>query len=190
MHLSKRAMLAALAMLGAATMAASASDILQKAISDPGAFWTIWGPAKTNYVTDSRVKGGAAERVTISPKPRNPWDVGASTAISKPVRKGDVVLLMFWARAERPPQGSDLVMLTGRIYENAHPDNGVTPQTNFLIGDQWKLYYASGKATKDYPAGALNAAMVLGSSEQVIDFGPLHVLDLGPNYDSNLLPHN
>ncbi|MDE2112606.1 MAG: hypothetical protein KGJ79_15805 [Alphaproteobacteria bacterium] len=190
MHFSKRAALFGLAMFGAAALAASADNIMQKAINDPGAFWVTWGNVKTNYVDAPMVKGGAAERVTISPKPANPWDAGASIVISKPVHKGDVLLLMFWARAEKLPAGSDLVMLSGRIYENTPSGAGVSPQTTFLIGGQWKLYYANGTAAKDYPVGTLSAGMALGTGDQVIDFGPVHVLDLGPNYNLNWLPHN
>ena len=190
MHCSKRAVLAGLAMFGAVALAASAGDVMQKAVSDPGAFWSIWGKAKTNYVTDPGVKGGAAERVTISPKPDNPWDVGAVVGITKPVQKGDVLLLMFWARAVKLPAGSDLIMVSGRIYESAPSGAGVSPETSLLIGRQWKLYYVSGTATKDYPGGTLEAGMELGTGEQVIDFGPVSVLDLGPNYNADWLPRN
>ncbi len=190
MRCSKSSVLSALAMFGAVVLSASAGDIMQKAVSDPGAFWTIWGKAKTSYMADPRVKGGAAERVTISPKPNNPWDVGASIAITKPVRKGDVLLLMFWARAERPPAGSDLVMLSGRIYENGPSGAGVSQETTFLIGRQWQLYYANGTAAKDYPVGTLSAGMVLGAGDMVIDYGPVSVIDLGPNYNLDWLPRS
>jgi hypothetical protein len=190
MPFCRRAVLSGLAMFGAVALTAAADDIMQKAVNEPGAFWTTWGKAKTAYVADSGVKGGAAERVTISAKPNNPWDVGASSSVAKAVRKGDVVLLMFWARAEKSPPGSDLVIITGRVYENAPPGTAVTPETNYLVGKQWKLYYSSGKATKDYPVGTLSAGMILGTGEQVIDLGPMFVLDLGPSFNVYWLPHS
>ncbi len=190
MRISKRALLSGLAMLGAVALTAAADDTTQKPINNPAVSWGIWGPAKTDRVTDPGVQGGAAKRVAISPKPDKPWDVGAYANITKPVQKGDVLLLAFWARAETPPAGSDFVVLSGRIHENAPPNTGVTPETSFLVGRQWKEYYASGTATQDYPVGTLSVGMVLGTGEQVIDFGPVSVFDYGPGYDLSRLPHD
>ncbi|MDE2182663.1 MAG: hypothetical protein KGJ78_06535 [Alphaproteobacteria bacterium] len=191
-HLSKRAVLAALAVGIAATLQAAADDdILSKAVNNPSAAWGIYGSAaKSEIVKDPAVTGGAALRVTISPKPEHPWDAGTYANTTKPVRKGDVLLLAFWARAEQMPPGSTTVDLSGRIYEAAPPNTGVTPETAFHITKDWKLYYANGTVTKDYPAGALSCGMLLGSGEQVVDFGPVFVLDFGPGYDVSKLPTN
>lgn len=160
-----------------------------KLVSEPGAFWSVWGIAKANYVAAADLKGGAAQRVTIA-KPAKPWDAGTYGAITKPVKKGDVLVLMFWARAVRPPPGSDLVMVTGRIYEAGPSGDGVSPETSFLIGAQWKLYYAAGTAAKDYPPGTLSAGMMLGTGDQIIEFGPVSVTDYGPGFDVNDLPRS
>ncbi|MDE2112607.1 MAG: hypothetical protein KGJ79_15810 [Alphaproteobacteria bacterium] len=190
MRISKRAILSGLAMLGAVTLIAAADEATPRVVNDPAAAWGFWGPVKTDVVTDPNVQGGTATRVTISPKPANPWDAGAYANITKPVQKGDVLLLAFWARAEKIPAGSDFVMLSGRIHENAPPNTGVTLETGFLVGEEWKLHYAGGTATKDYPAGMLSVGMVLGTGDQVIDFGPMSVVDYGPGYDLSKLPHD
>ncbi len=186
-----RAVLGALAMVAAAALPASADDDwAQKAINNPADSWGIWGTAKTEVVNDPAVQGGKAKRVTISPLPEKPWDIGAYILITKPVKKGDVLLLAFWARAESSPAGGDFVELSGRVYEAAPPSTSVTPQTDFLIGKQWKLYYASGTADKDYPVGALSCGMLLGTGEQTIDFGPAFIVDYGQGYDVAKLPRN
>lgn len=188
MHSTKRALVAALAMLGAVAFGAAADDGTQKTVSDSGVFWGVWGTSvKANFVAAPSLKGGAAQRVTISSKPVHPWDVGTYAAITKPVKKGDVLVLMFWARAEKPPAGSDLILVSGRIYEAGPAGNGISPDANFIIGKQWKFYYVSGTATKDYAAGTLSTGMVLGTGEQVIDFGPVSVVDYGPGFDINTL---
>ncbi len=188
MHFTKRAVVGGLAMLGAVVLGALADDSAQRLVNDPGAFWGVWGsPVKANFVAAPSLKGGAAQRVTISPKPNRPWDVGTYAAITKPVKKGDVLVLMFWARAEKPPAGSDLVLVSGSIYEAGPAGNAVSPEANFIIGKQWKFYYVSGTATKDYPVGTLSAGMVLGTGEQVIDFGPVSVIDYGASFDINNL---
>jgi len=190
MNSAIRTTLGRLAVLGTMLFPASAGDLSQRAVNDPGAYWGIWGGAKASYVATSSLKGGAAQRVSITPKPAKAWDAGTYAAITKPVKKGDVLVLMFYARAESPPEGSDLVLVTGRIYEAGPAGSGVSPETNFIIGQQWKLYTSSGIAMKDYPPGTLSAGMVLGTGEQVIDFGPVAILDMGPNYNLNNLPHS
>ena len=191
MGLAKRAVFAGLAVFGTVAWSAAADDATQRPLNDPGSFWTIWGtPVKANFVAAPTLKGGAAQRVTISPRPGKPWDVGTVTVINKPVKKGDVLVLMFWARAEKPPAGSDLVMVSGRIYENCPSGIGISPETSFLIGKQWKFYYVAGTANKDYPAKTLGAGMVLGTGEQVIDFGQVVIVDYGPGFDLNSLPHD
>lgn len=189
MRFSTRAIVAGLAVVATVAFGAAADDLASKAINDPGSFWSVWGTAKTNFVIAPGLKGGAAERVTIS-KPGKPWDVGTYAAVTKPVKKGDVLVLMFWARAERPPPGSDLIMVTGSIYEPPPSGNPVSQETSFIIGRQWKLYYATGTAAKDYPVGTLSAGMILGTGDQVIDFGPVSILDLGPDYDISNLPRS
>lgn len=171
--------------------AMSADDeMARKAINDPVASWGIWGPAKIDFSTDPALPGRYFRRVAVSPKPAQAWDIGAYVLISKPVKKGDVLLLAFWARATTPPAGSDFLELSARIYEVEPPKADITPETQFFVGREWKLYYASGVAKKDYPAGTLGCGMLLGANEQTVDLGPAYIVDYGPDYDMSTLPSN
>jgi len=175
----------------AVDQAASAkNDITQKIVSDPGAFWQIWGPIKASYLSDSRVDGGAVQRLAIAPKPSRPWDAGAFVTVSRPVRKGDILLMTFWARSESAPAGSDLIIVTGRVYENVPGGVDLTSNQTFLIGRQWKPYFISLRLTKDYPGGVLAGGLLVGTGEQTIDFGPVSVIDFGQNYNMASLPRN
>ncbi|MDE2184140.1 MAG: hypothetical protein KGJ78_14065 [Alphaproteobacteria bacterium] len=188
MRTSKRVIISALAALGIATTGAAAEGVT--VVNDPTAYWGVWGPAKTDYLPDPNVAGGQILRITISPKPANPWDVGTYAQVIKPLKQGDVVLMSFWARAERPPAGNDFITVSGRIYENKPQGIGVSPETGFMIGREWKKYYASGTAAKDLPAGTVSVGMIIGTGDQVIDFGQLAIVDYGPDYDLAKLPHN
>lgn len=189
MHFARRVLAAGLA-IRAVMLGAAADDVAQRVVNDPGVFWGIWGKAKTDYISAPSLKGGAAQRVTISPRPNVPWDVGTYATITKPVKKDDVLVLTFWARSEKPPTGSDLIMVTGRIYEAGPSPNPISPETSFLIGKEWKFYYSIGTVARDYAAGALSAGMLLGTGEQVIEFGPVSVIDYGPGFDLSKLPHS
>lgn len=187
-----RRVLGGLAVLATVLLPAAAADdeMAQKAINDPAASWGIWGPAKVEFSVDPALDGGNFRRVVVSPKPAQAWDIGAYVLITKPVKKGDVLLLAFWARAAATPAGSDFIELSARVHEVAPPETSVTPETQFFVGREWKLYYTSGIADKDYPVGALGCGMLLGANEQSIDFGPAYIVDYGPGYDPSKLPRN
>lgn len=170
---------------------AFADDILSKAVNDPSTGWAVYGAlAKSELVQDKTVTGSTAERVTLSAKGANPWDAGGASAIIKPVGKGDVLLLAFWAKATQPPAGSDAITIVAKIQETAAPYGALSTDLSLRIGTQWKLYYVTGTAAKDYPPNTIAGALQLATAEQVIDFGPIFVLNFGPGYDLTKLPRN
>jgi hypothetical protein len=173
---------AALFTIALLTAAATADDV-PYAITAPGSFWGVWGGAKESLMPDPGVDGSIAERVVVSPQPVHPWDMGAYLTVSKPVKKDDVLLLSFWARAEKPKAGSDHITASGRISEIGSAEAGITPDTTFIFGATWQHYYIITTTARDYPPNTLNAAIQLGSGDQIIAFGPVAILDFGPNYD-------
>ncbi|GAA0555015.1 hypothetical protein FHS83_001812 [Rhizomicrobium palustre] len=175
-----------LALLAFAVLPAWGGDLAAK--STPGVFWIVWGNASAKYVTADEPKEGAAQRVSVIPKPKNLWDAGTVTAVPMAVKKGDVLILKFEARAQKPAEGSDLVMVTAQIYEAGVSGRNVSRETHCILGKQWRTYYVSGTAKRDYPVGTLSAGMLLGSGEQVIDFGRVTILNMGPGFDPKRLP--
>ncbi len=189
MTILKRTAIGLMAML--ATVAASAEDDwAQKAINNPADSVGIWGTAKLEPLTDASAPGGHIKRITISPQPQQPWDVGAYVMVTKPVKKDDVLLLAIWIRAQQIPAQNDFIATRGSFTQATPPNTVIQPETQLLIGKTRKLYYLSGTADKDYPVGTLSAAVLLGTGDQAVDFGPAYVLDYGPGYDAATLPHN
>src|SRR5437867_224949 len=47
------------------------------------------------------------------------------------------------------------------------------------VGPEWKQYEVRGTADKDYPAGSLGAGFQFATAKQVVDLGPVEVVDLG-----------
>ena len=195
-RISKRSGLSGLAVgvvavFGLLATPALAQDILSKAVNDPATAWGTYGTlVKSELIKDAAVTGGVAERITLTAKGANPWDAGAQTVTTKPLQKGDVLLLAFWAKAQEPPTGSDAIDLVAKLQEAAAPYVALSQDTPIRIGAQWKLYYVSGTAAKDYLPNTAGAALQLATGEQVIDFGPVFILDFGPSYDVSKLPHN
>jgi hypothetical protein len=179
------------AILIASVMPASAdTEWSQKAINNPAESWGIWGQPKIEFSRDTALPDKNFRRVIISPQPDKAWDIGGYVQITKPVKKGDVLLLAFWARAYKVPVGGDFIEVSGRIHESAPPQTSVAPETQFVIGKQWKLFYASGTADKDYPVGTLSCDMLLGTGDQAVDLVPAYVVDYGSGYALDALPQN
>jgi len=170
---------------------ALADDLQSKIVNDTSVGWNVYGAlARSALVKDPTAPGGTAERVTVDGKGANPWDAGASSAITKPIAQGDVLLLAFWAKAQEGPDGSDGVDIVAKLQESAAPYTGLSADTTVHVGTKWKMYYVTGKASKNYASGSIGAQLLLATGKQVIDFGPIFVLNFGPNYDQQKLPHN
>ena len=101
-----------------------------------------------------------------------------------------MLLLAFWARAEEPPEGEQ----TG-IISSAGLQLAASPYTALFNAparptSEWKLYYASGVADRAYAPAEAGVALHLAAARQVIELGPVFVLNFGPDYDVRRLPRN
>jgi len=177
-------------LLGAVVPALGDDDIASKMVNDPSVGWAASGSgAKVELFKDPTVQGGAAERMTISGKGANAWDWGAHVAVVKPLKQGDVLLLAFWAKAETPPAGSTAIDVNTNVQNDGAPYTSLG-SAMLHIGPQWKMYFAVATADKDYKAKEVGVQLQLATGDQVIDLGPLFILNYGPGYDKTKLPHS
>lgn len=144
-------------------------------LNEPSISWNVYGPGQTHKAhKDKDVQGGGAMRVTIPAKPANVWDIGASTAITKPIRKGDKLIFAFWARLISG--GTDgKSMLAANIQQSSSPYAAIISGQVEITGE-WKLVHVRGIANADYPAGAANAALSLGAAAHTFDLGPAFIM--------------
>ncbi len=164
---------------------------MQKAINLPAADqWNVYGAGETHaLVKDATVKGGWALTVDVTGAGANPWDVQAGVSTLKPIKKGDVMLLAFWARSVTPPEGATVISIPANMQMGHTPYTRIGEQT-LDIGSEWKLYYVSGTAPVDLAAGEASGGVQLATGKQSIALGPIFMLDFGPDYDLSRLPHN
>jgi hypothetical protein len=173
---------ALLAFAGAALPAAAADDISKQIVDTPSptAFAVYGSGAAGALRKDPAVQGGQALRVTVAGKGANPWDSGLSVAITKPIKAGDKLVLAFYAKLVNGENGATTATLPNITIQLAGaPYTGVFGGPT-EIGTEWKLYSLTGAADRDYKPGELNVSFQLATAKQVIDFGPVFVLDLGP----------
>jgi hypothetical protein len=135
--------------------------------------------ADARLIDDPDVMGGKALRIQVPRKGKNVWDISVSSAVNKPIKAGDTLLLVFSARLVKGDGGATSTTL---------PSNGVNltspPWSGLLggpadIGPEWKQVELKGKADKDYAAGTLGASIQLATGRQTVDLGPIVVLNLG-----------
>jgi hypothetical protein len=177
---------ALLAGLAFASLAFAEEDIWTKTINnDTNGVWSIQpDKPKPKDVPAPGVPGEMGLRVKAR-KGANPWDVQASSQINGgAINKGDVVMLMVYARAEQPAAGGSNLSL--RIQLSAAP---YTSTMDFAtpISGEWKSYCAHRIASIEVPAKKGNVSIHLATAEQVIDLGPVFVFNFGPGYDEKKL---
>ena len=167
------AALAAFSLFGAAgAVAGQAADEL---LNTPSANWNVYGPGQTHKgQRDKAVQGGGAMRVIVASMPANAWDAGASQPLTRPIRKGDTLILAFWARLVSGGAGGK-TEIAASIQRSTSPYDPIITGKVTLTGE-WTLVHIEGKAPADYPAGAANIALSLGTGVHTVDLGPVFVM--------------
>ena len=91
--------------------AQNADDIVSKIINTPrpDAFRVDGTTGKVRK--DASVQGGKALRIDVPGKGANPWDVGIASALKKPVKAGDQLVLAFWAKLAKGENGATTATL-------------------------------------------------------------------------------
>ena len=164
--------------------------LIKKTINEPGTAYTFYGSGYTQkQMKDADLPGGVFVRIDVSQKGGHPWDVGGGYPILKPIKAGDVIFFAIYARAPNLKNGETALLPQIGVGQNGSPYTPIAIADK-QITNQWAVYYVSGKATSAWHRDESHVAMQLAADKQVIDLGPVFVLDLGPDYDINTLPHN
>ena len=104
------------------------------------------------------------------------------SVVPKPINAGDVILIAVYLREPGLADGqTETLPLVGATGAKA-PYVGIAgaPAT---ITNQWKLYFASGKAPHAFPADGAHATVHLASARHTIQVGPVRVYDFGKDFD-------
>ena len=175
-----KAFLVALALAAAPAAAQEGSDdILNKIINSPPPTAHQVQGGKGKVLGDEAVQGGKALRINVSGAGKNTWDTAVANPIGKPVKAGDQLILAFWARLEKGQDGSTSASLPYNAIQMASAPYTALFHEGVTIGPEWKMYEVKGKADRDYAGGSLNASIHLATGKQVVDLGPVFVLNMG-----------
>lgn len=170
---------ASVAACGTAALATQQLDIMSRAINTPSIGYNLYGTGySAGVVKDATVVGGQALRVTVAQPAAHAYDIGATAPLTKPIRKGDALVVAVWMRAPKVAGGESLSLpFMGLI--------GPAPGYAQIVAGEaraesaWVLRSVRGTALQDYQPGQATVTLHLGAQKGVIDLGPVFVLDLG-----------
>jgi hypothetical protein len=175
----------ALIVVASAAAIAQDVDIWTKTINnDSNGTWNFQPDRpKAKHFQVPDLPGGYAFRVKAH-KGLNPWDVQASSPIAGAINEGDVIMLMYYARAAEPAEGGS--SLTARVQLAFAPYTSAMDFTSPITGE-WKSYCAHRVATATLPAKGGSVSVHLATAVQVIELGPVFVFNFGKDHDRKSL---
>jgi hypothetical protein len=156
-------------------------DPLDKVINNPlPANFRVDGLRdKPKVRSDPNVQWNKALRVEVPGKAPNAWAIAVAVPIKKAVKAGDKLVLAFWARLEKGENGATSTTLPYNAVQMGSAPYTALFSGPITIDSTWKLQQVEGRAAADYPADTLNATIHLATAKQVVDIGPVFVLDMG-----------
>ncbi|MEJ0087579.1 MAG: hypothetical protein WDO72_18045 [Pseudomonadota bacterium] len=156
-------------------------DIWKKTINnDSNGTWNFQPEKpKAKYFVDKGVPGEHAFRIKAE-KGANPWDLQASSPVQGAINEGDVVMLMYYARAAEPAEGGS--SLTARVQLDSSPYTA-TLEFNAPITGEWNSYCAHRVATTTLPEKKGSVSIHLAAAKQVIELGPVFVFNFGKDFN-------
>ena len=183
--MNKKTWLVLLAGAALASMVHAEEDLMSRMINKEtnGSWYILPDKPKPKHFAVPELPGGYAFRVKAS-KGVNPWDVQASSPVAGAINEGDVIMLMYYARAEEPAEGGSKI--TARIQLASAPYSSVLETTAAITGE-WKSYCAFRVATASIAEKKSSVSIHLATAKQVIDLGPVLVFNFGKDYDQKKL---
>ena len=167
------------------TASAQEVDIWTKTINnDSNGTWNVQpDKPKAKVIEVKAIPGEHAIRINAH-NGANPWEVQASSPVQGAINEGDVLMLMYYARAEVPAEGGST--LTARVQLAGAPYTSTMDFTT-PITSEWKSYCAHRVATASFPEKKGSVSVHLATAQQVIELGPVFVFNFGPGYDRKSL---
>lgn len=158
----------------------SAGDLTDRILNDPrpAAFRPYGLRLPPRVRNDKAVQFGKALRMPIDSAAPPDFRIGMTLPVLKPIKRGDKVVIAFWARAHETEGGAPGKIARVQLELATAPHRALFAQP-VVVGSEWRMHQVAGVADGDYAPMALNAAMHLAAAKQVIDIGPVFVLRYG-----------
>ena len=141
-----------------------------------------YGPASITLVSDRGVPDGKALEVRTG-KGVNPWDSALTGTLGVPIKRGDTLLMSYWAKAVSGP--GEIASVGFQLADE--PYTGLKTRSE-RYGSNWKQYHLSVTADRNYKADELGYTLQLAGAAQTLRIGPILIMNLGQNMPQGRLP--
>ncbi|MCD2323673.1 hypothetical protein LQ953_06540 [Sphingomonas sp. IC-56] len=167
--------------LSLGTPARAQDNIEDRIINVPApAAFTVYGLGSTPKARkDDSVQGGQALRIVVPGGSDKPYSIGVISPITKPVKKGDNLVLAFWGRKVKGD--APTAKVANLQVSLAKEPYSTVFRGEAEVGPEWKMFDVKGTADRDYAAGEIVATLHLATGNHTIDIGPVFLLDMGPS---------
>ncbi len=126
-----------------------------------------------------------ALRLTTQKVPTNPWGFQTNAKCAVAVKKGEVMLAVFWARAAGTSEEAEGTF----VFELAREPYTKSASFRFECGKVWAKFYMPFVAAMDYGAEDIALHFQSGAAKQVIEIGGLRVMSYGSGVALGELPY-
>lgn len=128
-----------------------------------------------------------AARVTTLARPETPYQFQISTGNTAPVKKGDILLAVFWVRAvvQQPASAEARTEFCFELGREPYSKMAVRPTD---LTTQWQKIYVPFVSTLDLAAGQAGIHFRAGYDPQTIEIGGVRVIDYGTGVKYGDLP--
>ena len=137
-----------------------------------------WSPGgndlKSKVVDATGLPTGQAIQTRIKKKQKNGWDTQIALPITKEIKAGDKVRVIYFVRTVTPPkdaEAADMALFLGRKVE---PYDSVIFH-EFKPSTEWEQKVVEGVASADFPADSVKMEYHLGRAKQTVEIGPVYV---------------
>jgi GH35 family endo-1,4-beta-xylanase len=126
-----------------------------------------------------------ALRMTTRKAPENPWGFQSHAKCGVAVKKGEVLLAVFWARAAGAGEEAEGTF----VFELARAPYTKSSSFRFDCGKAWSKFYVPFVAATDYGAEDIALHFQAGAARQTMEIGGLRVMSYGGGIALGELPY-
>ncbi len=126
-----------------------------------------------------------ALRMTTRKVPENPWGFQTHAKCAVAVKKGEVMLAVFWARSAGASEEAE----GNFVFELARAPYTKSASFRFECGKAWTKFYVPFVAAMDYGADDIALHFQAGGARQTLEIGGLRVTGFGQEVALGQLPY-
>ena len=128
------------------------------------------------------------QQIRTTARPANPYSLQLGAKTTAPIKKGDHLLAIVWARGVEMPAGSDEAR-TEFVVELPRDPHTKSVAYPIAVGAEWQRFYIPFTAALDHAAGDANVLFRVGYEPQVIELRGFQLLDYGTAVAVKDLPY-